>query len=119
MLPVIVLVVYTITFVLAWLIPGNPLDNPEGRQASPEVVEAMKKQYNLDDPVTFYFSYLGDATGISWLLGQSSRPFDRYRRTSHSAVSTQEKVNQIAADTNKTKTHYKHLDQKVELPRGA
>ncbi|MEC7353240.1 MAG: ABC transporter permease [Planctomycetota bacterium] len=76
MLPVIVLVVYTITFVLAWLIPGNPLDNPEGRQASPEVVEAMKKQYDLDDPVTFYFSYLGDATGISWLLGDSSRPFD-------------------------------------------
>ena len=75
-LPLIVLVVYTITFTLAWLIPGNPLDNPEGRQPSPEIVEAMKKQYNLDDPVTFYFSYLGDATGISWLLGKAPRPFD-------------------------------------------
>ena len=75
-LPLIVLVVYTITFTLAWLIPGNPLDNPEGRQPSPEIVEAMKKQYNLDDPVTFYFSYLGDATGISWLLGNAPRPFD-------------------------------------------
>ena len=75
-LPLIVLVVYTITFTLAWLIPGNPLDNPEGRQPSPEIVEAMKRQYNLDDPLTFYFSYLGDATGISWLLGNTTRPFD-------------------------------------------
>lgn len=75
-LPLIVLVVYTITFALAWLIPGNPLDNPEGRQPSPEVVEAMKKQYKLDDPVAFYFSYLGDATGVSWLLGTAPKPFD-------------------------------------------
>ena len=70
-LPFIVLAVYTITFVLAWLIPGNPLDNPDGRRPPPEVVEAMKKQYNLDDPFSFYFSYLGDATGISWLLGEA------------------------------------------------
>ena len=75
-LPLIVLVVYTITFTLAWLIPGNPLENPEGRQPSPEVVEAMKKQYKLDDPVDFYFSYLGDASGISWLIGIAPRPFD-------------------------------------------
>ena len=75
-LPLIVLVVYTITFILAWWIPGNPLDNPEGRQPSPEITEAMKRQYNLDDPVTFYFSYLGDATGISWVLGNAPRPFD-------------------------------------------
>lgn len=75
-LPLIVLVVYTLTFTLAWWIPGNPLDNPEGRQPSPEIAEAMKRQYNLDDPFTFYFSYLGDATGISWLLGDAPRPFD-------------------------------------------
>tara|TARA_Y100000589_G_C27117665_1_gene614994 strand:- start:261 stop:1226 length:966 start_codon:yes stop_codon:yes gene_type:complete len=75
-LPFIVLAVYTITFVLAWLIPGNPLDNPDGRRPPPEVVEAMKKQYNLDDPFSFYFSYLGDASGISWLMGNAQEPFD-------------------------------------------
>ena len=32
-LPLIVLSVYTITFALAWLIPGNPLENPDGRQS--------------------------------------------------------------------------------------
>ena len=67
---------YTITFALAWLIPGNPLDNPEGRRPPPEVVEAMKKQYRLDDPVAFYFEYLGKASGVSWVLGNAPRPFD-------------------------------------------
>lgn len=75
-LPLIVLVVYTITFMLAWLIPGNPLENPEGRRPSPEIVAAMEQQYDLDDPVDFYFSYLGKATGISWLMGDSDHPFD-------------------------------------------
>jgi oligopeptide transport system permease protein len=75
-LPFIVLAVYTITFALAWLIPGNPLENPEGRRPSPEIIAAMEQQYNLSDPVDFYFSYLGNASGISWLLGYSSEPFD-------------------------------------------
>jgi oligopeptide transport system permease protein len=36
----------------------------------------MKKQYHLDDPVAFYFEYLGKASGVSWVLGNSPRPFD-------------------------------------------
>ena len=75
-LPLIVLAIYTITFCLAWLIPGNPLENEEGRQPPPEVVAAMNRQYNLDNPVAFYFDYLGDATGINWLRGANDRPFD-------------------------------------------
>lgn len=75
-LPVIVLVVYTITFTLAWLVPGDPLTQPDGRRPPPEVVEAMRAQYQLDDPVGFYFSYLGNASGISWALGHADRPFD-------------------------------------------
>ncbi len=35
LLPVVLLVIYTITFVLAWLIPGNPLERPEGRRTPP------------------------------------------------------------------------------------
>ena len=31
-LPLILLVIYTLTFSLAWLIPGNPLEKPEGRR---------------------------------------------------------------------------------------
>lgn len=74
--PVVVLVIFTITFVLAWLIPGDPLQQPEGRQPPPEIVDAMRRQYDLDSPVTFYFAYLGKATGISWALGKAPRPFD-------------------------------------------
>ena len=40
-LPLILLVIYTVTLTLAWSIPGNPLENPEGRRPSPEVAEQM------------------------------------------------------------------------------
>ncbi|MFO0963567.1 MAG: ABC transporter permease [Phycisphaerales bacterium] len=75
-LPLILLAIYTITFAMLWVAPGNPLENPEGRQPPPEVRAAMLRQYNLDDPAAFYFDYLGKASGISWALGRAPRPFD-------------------------------------------
>ena len=75
-LPLILFVIYTITFTLAWFIPGNPLQNPEGRQPPAEIMEAMKAQYKLDNPWSFYWDYLGKATGVSWVLGRHDRPFD-------------------------------------------
>lgn len=75
-LPLILLVIYTVTFCLAWLIPGNPLEKPEGRRPPVEVMEAMRRQYKLDDPWSFYWDYLGKATGASWVLGDADRPFD-------------------------------------------
>ena len=74
-MPIILGAVYTITFSLAWLIPGNPLENP-ARRPPPEIMQAMLQQYRLDDPWTFYWDYLGKATGVSWLLGSHPRPFD-------------------------------------------
>jgi oligopeptide transport system permease protein len=74
--PVILLVTYTIAFALAWLAPGNPLNNAEGRRPPPEIEEAMRRRYKLDDPVEFYVDYLGKATGASWALGLHDRPFD-------------------------------------------
>jgi oligopeptide transport system permease protein len=75
-LPPLLLAIYTITFALVWIAPGNPMDQPQGRQPPAEVAEAMKRQYRLDDPVAFYFDYLGKATGVSWVLGKAPRPFD-------------------------------------------
>lgn len=75
-LPIILLVIYTVTFCLAWLIPGNPLENPEGRQPPAEVQQAMLERYNLHSPTAFYFDYLGKATGVSYVLGMSDTPFD-------------------------------------------
>jgi len=74
-MPVILLVIYTITFGLAWLIPGNPLEK-EGRQPPPEIAQAMKARYNLDNPWNFYWDYLGKATGVSFALGRHDRAFD-------------------------------------------
>jgi oligopeptide transport system permease protein len=62
-LPFLLLVIYTVTFLLAWGTPGNPLER-EGRQPDPVVQEAMRAQYNLDDPWALYWQYLGDATGL-------------------------------------------------------
>ncbi len=83
-LPILLLVIYTITFTLAWLAPGNPLE-VEGRQPPAEVAEQMKAQYNLDDPVKFYLSYLNNAL-FHFDLGPSLK----YKDWS---------VNQIIADT--------------------
>ena len=72
-LPFILLAVYTATFLLAWQIPGNPLEK-EGRQPPPEVMEAMQAQYNLDDPVAFYGDYLWKASGAAWISGDRDGP---------------------------------------------
>lgn len=74
--PLIMFVIYTITFALAWLIPGNPLEKPEGRRPPQEIMDAMLAQYNLDNPWDFYWDYLGRASGVSWVLGRADRPFD-------------------------------------------
>ncbi len=66
-LPFILLVIYTLTLTLAWAVPGDPLENPEGRQPPAEVQEAMRAQYNLDSFWSFYFSYLKSATGVQYL----------------------------------------------------
>jgi oligopeptide transport system permease protein len=65
-LPFILLVIYTLTLTLAWAVPGDPLENPEGRRPPPEVVEAMKRQYNLDSFWKFYWSYLDSALGVRY-----------------------------------------------------
>ena len=72
-LPFILLAVYTATFLLAWQIPGNPLEK-EGRRPPQEVMEAMQAQYNLDDPVAFYGDYLWKASGLAWVSGERDGP---------------------------------------------
>ncbi|MBT4583608.1 MAG: ABC transporter permease [Phycisphaerae bacterium] len=72
-MPIILLAVYTTTFALAWLIPGNPLEK-DGRRPPPEVMEAMAENYNLNDPVSFYTGYLWKASGGAWLVGDNDGP---------------------------------------------
>jgi oligopeptide transport system permease protein len=79
-LPIILITVFTITLALAWAVPGNPLERPEGRRPDPEVARAMLERYNLDSFGSFYFSYLADASGLSRVTSMfagehSNRPF--------------------------------------------
>lgn len=83
-LPLILLVVYTITLGLAWLVPGNPLENPD-RRPKPEVIEQMNKQYNLDSFPKFYMSYLKSATGLEWLGDAFSGRLARERELAEAA----------------------------------
>ena len=59
-MPFILLAIYTITFLLAWALPGSAVMNEEGRAPPPEVLAAIEARYGLDDPVRFFFTYLRD-----------------------------------------------------------
>jgi oligopeptide transport system permease protein len=74
--PLIVLAIFAATFSLAWLVPGSPLEQAEGRRPPPAIEEAMRKQYRLDDPLAFASDYLAAASGVDWLRGRSERVFD-------------------------------------------
>jgi oligopeptide transport system permease protein len=93
-LPLVLLAVFVLTFSLAWIAPGSPFDDAEGRRPSPEVREAMLRRYRLDDPVGFFVDYLGRASGVSWALGRAPRPFDLGPSLRHPDRS----VNEIVAD---------------------
>jgi len=66
-LPLIVGVIYTLTLILAWAVPGDPLEGPEARRPPAEVRQQMRAQYNLDSFGSFYRSYLASASGWNWL----------------------------------------------------
>lgn len=84
-MPIIIVVIYTITLTLAWAIPGNPLENPEGRRPKPEVVEAMKAQYNLDSFPKFYFSYLDNVSGLKYVRDRMSGAMAMERKAAEEA----------------------------------
>lgn len=57
-LPLTIGLVFVITFALTWLIPGNPIERPEGQRPPAEVQQAMLRQYNLHSPWAFAGGYL-------------------------------------------------------------
>lgn len=67
-LPLILLVIYTITFALAWALPGSAVMRDEGRAPPAGVLQAMEARYNLNSPGRFYWQYLYNASGVRWLI---------------------------------------------------
>lgn len=84
MLPVILLVIYTLTLTLAWGVPGNPLEK-DGRRPPPEVQEAMKLQYNLHSFPTFYITYLDNALGVKYVRESLTGVATERARLAHAA----------------------------------
>ncbi len=67
-LPIILIVIYTITFMLSWALPGEALLNDEGRRPPQSVIDQMNRQYDLDNPYRFYGNYLYNVTGLHWAV---------------------------------------------------
>jgi len=55
--PVILWAIYTITFLMAVIVPGNPFASGD-RNLPKEVERAVRAQYKADDNWTFYWDYL-------------------------------------------------------------
>lgn len=93
-LPLILAAIYTLTLTLAWAIPGNPLENPEGRRPPREAIEAMKAQYHLDSFWSFYFSYLKNAGGVQYAMDTVSgrAAAEREAAIAHSAPPPQRRL---------------------------
>lgn len=71
-LPLLLWVIYTVTFVLVWVVPGNPLEVEGRKPTNPLIVEAMKARYTLDRPVVMYYEYIvgkRDAVTGKWSGG--------------------------------------------------
>ncbi|MEM7680975.1 MAG: ABC transporter permease [Planctomycetota bacterium] len=56
-LPIILALVFSATFTLAWVLPGDPFRGADERQVDPAIEAAMRAQYNLDSPWSFLRSY--------------------------------------------------------------
>ncbi len=56
--PFILAVIFVAVFALAWVVPGNPLERPEGQRPPAEIQQAMLRQYNLHSPTAFAVGYL-------------------------------------------------------------
>lgn len=56
--PIILLVIYSVTFLLAWALPGSAVLRDEGRAPPPEVLAAMEARYDLNNSLAFYVGYL-------------------------------------------------------------
>lgn len=68
-LPIVLLVIFTLTLALSWAIPGSPLDRGDGSQRKRDDTQTkqLEKRYGLDSFWGFYGTYLSRASGARWV----------------------------------------------------
>ncbi len=57
--PIVLFVIYTLTFVMVVAVPGNPFQREGSRALPPLLEQALRQRYGMDDNWTFYWRYLG------------------------------------------------------------
>lgn len=70
LIPLTLLGIFTITFALLYIVPGDPVATIVGPKADAKTIAAIREQLNLDKPVIVqYFMYLGNV--VRGNLGES------------------------------------------------
>lgn len=70
--PILLWAIYTITFLMAVTVPGNPFVGQSERNISPEVQRAIEARYKADNNWRFYWDYLRNLVNpIDFLQGQA------------------------------------------------
>ena len=57
-LPLILVIILLITFYLAWMVPGSPIDNNPDKPRDAASAELLEAKYNLDSRTSFLVSYV-------------------------------------------------------------
>lgn len=57
--PLVLFVIYTLTFVMVVAVPGNPFQREGSRTLPPLLEQALRQRYGMDNNWTFYCRYLG------------------------------------------------------------
>ncbi|MFU8829239.1 MAG: ABC transporter permease [Phycisphaerales bacterium] len=100
-LPFILLVIYTITFLLSWSLPGEAAISDE-RRPPEALVAAINARYNLDSAPRFYGRYLYNVSGLHWTVDRitgAEDPQQRFFDLGPSLRNENWTVNEIIADS--------------------
>lgn len=62
---VTILAVYSLTFLMVIVAPGNPFSG-SGRNLPPEVLQALALRYSIDQPVKYFFEFLWGAVRLDF-----------------------------------------------------
>jgi oligopeptide transport system permease protein len=54
--PLILAIIYLVTFLMVWVVPGDPFQNSD-RAMDPQTVQRLKEQYNMDTWYNFLLHY--------------------------------------------------------------
>jgi oligopeptide transport system permease protein len=55
--PLILAVIYVVTFLLCWVAPGSPFENPEGKKLDPIAMAELKHRFHADSTMRFLTYY--------------------------------------------------------------